>query len=148
MSCSRDPQRLSTDEFLLLCCGRHLRPSPPAPSPSGPPALGHATLCHRAWGAATTFGLELQTLNGDLWTPSVLGETLNLETHVPAPLAARSGYGLRELVEILDPAVGKASARMVCTNAELAAAPPGQDRARLPATKSVLQAAGGYSSRP
>jgi hypothetical protein len=61
-------------------------------------------------GAAKAFGLELQAPNGDLWTPSVLGETLNFEVHVPvAALAARSGFDLRDVDEILDFTAGQRS---------------------------------------
>jgi hypothetical protein len=54
-------------------------------------------------GTAHAFGLELLAPAGDLWTPSVAGERVNFEVHVPAAsLEARSGFNLNEVVEILD----------------------------------------------
>jgi hypothetical protein len=54
-------------------------------------------------GPAKTFGLELLAPAGDLWTPSVAGERLNFEVHVPvAALEASSGFDVREVAETLD----------------------------------------------
>jgi lysyl endopeptidase len=61
-------------------------------------------------GKAHAFGLELMAPAGDLWTPSVQGETLNLEIHVPvAALGANSGFNIREAIEIVGPVAGQGS---------------------------------------
>jgi two-component sensor histidine kinase len=55
------------------------------------------------------FGLELLAPGGDLWTPSVLGESALLEVDVPAAALAThppSGFAIREVMEIVDLAGG------------------------------------------
>jgi hypothetical protein len=53
------------------------------------------------------FGLELLSPQGDLWTPSTLGEALELEVQVPSAAAGsdRARFDIREALEIvaLDP---------------------------------------------
>ncbi|HVT14940.1 MAG TPA: serine protease [Thermoanaerobaculia bacterium] len=59
--------------------------------------------------APERFGLELLAPGGDLWTPSVLGDSALLEVDVPAAALAThppSGFAIREVMEILDLAGG------------------------------------------
>jgi hypothetical protein len=55
-------------------------------------------------GTPREFGLELLSPLGDLWTPSVKGDSLLFEVHVPAA-AAPASFAVREVMELvnLDP---------------------------------------------
>ncbi len=52
-------------------------------------------------GTPRAFGLELLSPKGDLWTPSVKGESLLFEVHVPAGAGAAS-FAVREVLELVD----------------------------------------------
>jgi hypothetical protein len=52
-------------------------------------------------GTPREFGLELLSPAGDLWTPSIGGESLLFEAHVPAG-AATASFAVREVMEIVD----------------------------------------------
>jgi len=52
-------------------------------------------------GTPREFGLELLSPRGDLWTPSVKGDSLLFEVHVPAGAAAAS-FAVREVLELVD----------------------------------------------
>jgi lysyl endopeptidase len=54
-------------------------------------------------GAPHAFGLDLRSPAGDLWTPSVFGESLLFEIHVPAG-SAEARFTAREVMEIFRPA--------------------------------------------
>lgn len=49
----------------------------------------------------TAFGRELIDANGNLWTPSVAGDTVYLELEVPAKAAADAAFDLREVLELI-----------------------------------------------
>lgn len=51
-------------------------------------------------GTPREFGLELLSPAGDLWTPSVKGDSLLFEVHVPAGAAAAS-FAVREVLELV-----------------------------------------------
>ncbi|HVT19145.1 MAG TPA: serine protease [Thermoanaerobaculia bacterium] len=64
-------------------------------------------------GSPQEFGLELLAPGGDLWTPSVAGESLLFEARVPVKAlagTAAAGFVLREVLELVDlaPAQGGA----------------------------------------
>ena len=52
-------------------------------------------------GTPRELGLELLSPGGDLWTPSVKGDSLLFEVHVPAG-AATASFTVREVMEIFD----------------------------------------------
>ena len=52
-------------------------------------------------GMPREFGLELLSPQGDLWTPSVKGDSLLFEVHVPAAAGAAS-FAVREVLELVD----------------------------------------------
>jgi hypothetical protein len=52
-------------------------------------------------GTPREFGLELLTPLGDLWTPSVSGESILFEVHVPAA-ATPASFAVREVMELVD----------------------------------------------
>jgi hypothetical protein len=52
-------------------------------------------------GTPREFGLELLSPKGDLWTPSVKGDSLLFEVHVPAGAGAAS-FAVREVLELVD----------------------------------------------
>ena len=52
-------------------------------------------------GTPHDFGLELLTPQGDLWTPSVHGDSLLFEVHVPAGSAAAS-FAVRDVMELVN----------------------------------------------
>ena len=52
-------------------------------------------------GTPREFGLELLSPKGDLWTPSVKGDSLLFEVHVPAGARAAS-FAVREVMELVD----------------------------------------------
>lgn len=52
-------------------------------------------------GTPRGFGLELLSPQGDLWTPSVKGDSLLFEVHVPAGAGAPS-FTVREVLELVD----------------------------------------------
>ncbi|HXO28149.1 MAG TPA: trypsin-like peptidase domain-containing protein [Thermoanaerobaculia bacterium] len=52
-------------------------------------------------GTPREFGLELLSPQGGLWTPSVKGDSLLFEVHVPAGAAAAS-FAVREVLELVD----------------------------------------------
>jgi len=55
-------------------------------------------------GTPREFGLELLAPEGDLWTPSVKGDSLLFEVHVPA--GAQASFAVREVMEIIRLAPG------------------------------------------
>ncbi|HEV3459185.1 MAG TPA: trypsin-like peptidase domain-containing protein [Thermoanaerobaculia bacterium] len=85
-------------------------------------------------GPAHEFGLELLSPLGDLWTPSVKGESLLFEVHVPAGAAAAS-FAVREVMELIQLGPGGGGASPL-------AAPPGDPAcivdASCPAATSAL----------
>jgi hypothetical protein len=52
-------------------------------------------------GTPREFGLELLSPKGDLWTPSVKGDSLLFEVHVPAG-AGTASFAVREVLELID----------------------------------------------
>jgi lysyl endopeptidase len=56
-------------------------------------------------GTPREFGLELLSPLGDLWTPSVKGDSLLFEVHVPA-VAAPASFAVREVMELVNLAPG------------------------------------------
>lgn len=56
-------------------------------------------------GTPRQFGLELQSASGELWTPSVKGNSLLFEIHLPAGSAAAS-FAVREVMELFSLAPG------------------------------------------
>lgn len=69
-------------------------------------------------GSPREFGLELASPQGDLWTPSVKGESLILEVHVPA--GAPASFVVREVMEMVNFGAGGAGGA-----GDVLAAPPG-----------------------
>ena len=56
------------------------------------------------WSTTTpphSFGLELASPGGDVWSPSVAGEDAFLEARFPGAGEAKGGFEVREIVEII-----------------------------------------------
>ncbi len=68
-------------------------------------------------GPARELGLELRSPQGDLWTPSVKGDSLLFEAHVPMA-AAPASFTIREVMELVDVSPGGEGSSVL-------AAPPG-----------------------
>jgi lysyl endopeptidase len=90
-------------------------------------------------GTPREFGLELLSPKGDLWTPSVKGDSLLFEVHVPAGAGAAS-FAVREVLELVDLATAGGAAAAGSRGGSPLAAPPGDPSCVIDSSCSAANA--------
>jgi hypothetical protein len=90
-------------------------------------------------GTPREFGLELLSPKGDLWTPSVKGNSLLFEVHVPAGAGAAS-FAVRELLELVDIATAGGTSAAGNRGGSPLAAPPGDPSCVIDSSCSAASA--------
>jgi hypothetical protein len=90
-------------------------------------------------GTPREFGLELLSLKGDLWTPSVKGDSLLFEVHVPAGAGAAS-FAVREVLELVDLATAGGTSAAGNRSGSPFAAPPGDPSCVIDSSCSAASA--------
>ena len=90
-------------------------------------------------GTPREFGLELLSPKGDLWTPSVKGDSLLFEVHVPAGAGAAS-FAVREVLELVDLATAGGTSAAGSRAGSPFAAPPGDPSCVIDSSCSAASA--------
>jgi hypothetical protein len=96
-------------------------------------------------GPAREFGLELLSPKGDLWTPSVKGDSLLFEVHVPAGAGAAS-FAVREVLELVDLATAGGAGAAASLGASPLVAPPGDPSCVIDSSCSAANALSNIAS--